>query len=256
MFEKVELMRQSNAKQLAQLKKWQKAWDALAKEQSTEKPDPAALKLYMTQLAGWTEVFPHCQNDWIALESSITELYQEMMRRYESELRRVCKQHGYEVEGEFLTFTVDGLVKVNLDKEQNTASVNGKRVTSLSLPVVMERIAGERKRLWERPFDPSAFLKRLHVAYLVVCQRKVVTEGEYVYVRDIYQELKTTDAKYTFELFAADLSRLIESGVTSDNDGNELELAPIRDARLAVYVYDCSARSGRYLGLIRFRRGK
>jgi len=251
-----EPMQRSNAEQLAKLKKWQKAWDALAVEQASEKPDPAAMKFYLTQLMGWTAVFSQHLDDWQALESSIADLYQDMMRRYGSELRRVCKQQGYEVEGEFPTFTVDGLIRVNLNKERNIASINNKKTPSLSLPIVTERIARERKRLWERQFDPRAFLRKLHLAYPNVCQKKVVSLGEYVNIRDIHEALRATDTKYTLELFAADLSRLIESGQLRDTDGNGLELAPVRDPRQAVYIYDRNAQSGRYLGLMRFKGGR
>ena len=117
MLEELEPMRQSNARRLKQLKKWQKAWDALVKEQAGGKPDPSTLKLCLSQLAGWAEVFPYHQGDLAVLESSIADLYQEMMRRYESELRRVCKRYGYEIEGESPNLTVDGLVRLNINKE-------------------------------------------------------------------------------------------------------------------------------------------
>jgi hypothetical protein len=256
MLETVERLRQSNAEQIAKLKKWQKVWDALAKEFAAKSPDPAALRSYAAQLSGWAELYPDHRNDWLALESTINDLFKDLMRRYESELRQACKQRGFEVAGEFPAFAVDGLVKVDIDRERNMAVVNGKKITSLSLQTVAKAIAEERRRLWERPLDLVAFLKRLHTIYLAVCQEKHVTVGEYISIREIHLALKAKETKYTWELFAADISRLIESGSHSDSEGNELDLAPVRDVRQAVYTYNRNTQSGRYLGLVRFKKGK
>lgn len=247
-------MRRSNAHQLSRLKKWQKAWDILAKEVASSAPDAAILYLQLAQLTGWAEVFPAHQADWSELASYVAEQYQDLIRRYESELRRACREREYEIEGEFPTFMVDGLVKVSVNKEQNVARVNAKKTKSLSLASLMDTIAGEHQRLWERDFDPLAFLERLRVAYASVCKAEGVPEGDYVYLRDIFQALKAANGAYSPDLFAADISRLIE-GRLSSYAGHSLDFAPIRDSRQAVYVYDRTTRSGRYLGLLRFKKG-
>lgn len=254
MREKITVMKQSTDKLLAQIKKWQVAWSNLEKIQLEKNPDGALQMFYINQLAGWPDTFPQYKDEFLTLEKTITEDYKDMMRRYESLLRQACQQRGYNLEGEFDSFTVDGLIGVKLDKEKNQASINGKKTANLAVSIVSEAIVKAYKQIWQRDFEPSAFLKKLFTVYLATCEKKVVTISEYVSLRDIYQDLKSEDNKYTFDLFAADLSRLLESGIASDGDGNRLALAPIRDSSKAVYIYDRKNHNGRYLGLLRFEK--
>ena len=249
----VNLMRQANSRQLAQLKKWQKAWDNLAKTQSSSSPDATISRKCVNDLTGWDDSFPQFKSEWKELESQISEQYKELTRGYETALRQACKQKGYHVDGESPNLTVDGLIKVMLDKEKNRASVNGKRAKALALPAVMQRIDAEQERIWKRKFDPMQFLGELQSAYDAVCQDKVVSRGEYLSLQDIHQKLRGKNRKYAIDLFSADLSRLREVRV-SQSESRGLEFAPVRDPRKAIYVYDRISQSGRYIGLVRFTK--
>jgi len=252
MDEKATEMMRANATRLAKLKKWQRAWEALLKEQSEEKPDAGMLKYHVDQLAGWAAVFPGHETDWKAMESRIIGDYLDMLRHFENDLRQICKQHGYTVEGEYPTLAVDGLIRVQIDKERSLGTVNGKK-TILSVMAVMDAVGSEHRRLWERPFEHREFLRVLGSGYREACQHKELPAGEYVPLRDVYQVLRVADAKYSADMFAADLSRLIE--VSAFREDQSVDLAPVRDPKNAFYIYDRKARNGRYLGLVRFRKG-
>ncbi len=254
MLDKVKVMKQSNNKLLAQTKKWQIAWNNLEKSQTVENSDAALQKFYVNQLTGWLDIFPQHKEDFLVLEGKIAERYKDMMRRYKSLLQDACHQHGHHLEGEFDSFTVDGLIKIRVDPPKNQAVINGKKIPNLSITLVTEAIAKTYKQIWQRDFDPLAFLKKMLILYIALCNEKVMAVGEFVSIRDIYQGRREKDKKYTLELFAADLSRLIESGTESDEKGNRLVLAPVRDPKKAVYVYDRQSHNGRYLGLIRFEK--
>jgi hypothetical protein len=254
MNENIAEMMRANVARLAQLKKWQKVWEALLKEQSKEKPDPGMLRHLVVQLVGWPTVFREFETEWRAIESGIVDGYQDMLRRFEGDLRQMCMQHGYTLQGEYPMLTVDGLIKVQIDKERAAATVNGKKATMLSLAAVMEAVISEYRRLWERPFEYGGYLHRLSSAYREACQREKLPEAEFIPLRDVYQILRVADAKYGADMFAADLSRLMEASAPSG--GQILEMAPVRDTKNAVYIYDRKSKNGRYVGLVSFRRGR
>jgi hypothetical protein len=254
MVERIAEMKQSTDKLLSQIKKWQAAWNNLEKAQLEKYSDPALQMFYLNQLSGWPDIFPQHKEDFLVLEKSINENYKDMMRRYESLLQQACQQRDYNLDGEFDSFTVDGLISIKLDKEKNQATINGKKITNLSVSLISEAIVKAYKQIWQRNFEPSAFLNKLSTVYLTICEKKIVSLGEYVSLQDIYQYLKSEDNKYTLDFFTADLSCLIESGIPGDENGNKLAMAPIRDSRKAVYIYDRKNRNGRYLGLLRFEK--
>jgi hypothetical protein len=249
MFEKTEQMRQENYKILSLFKKWQRAWDMLKAESAAAKPDAAVMKQCATQLTGWIEYFQDYQSTWQELRDLISKQYQFFTQKYEGELREACNQLNYFVEGEFPSLTADGLIKIRLDKEANIAIVNGKKTSSLSINVVVERIRSEHKRIWERELDLSLFTSQLRNAYQTIRQEKSTREGEYLSLREIYQYLKTTRKSYPLDLFAADLSRLLENGSLLST----IEIAPVRDPKKAIYIFNRKNHSSRYIGLIRFK---
>jgi hypothetical protein len=252
MTEKTKQMMQANAALLTQLKKWHRAWNVIIQEQGKERPDPAVLKQAAAQLVGWGDAFPEYRADWQGLDSRILESYQDMLRHYESDLRQACNQLGFNLEGEYPVMTVDGLIKIQVNKDRSAASVNGKKTATLSIPSIVEVTEAEHKRLWDRPFDRASHLRSLNAAYREACQHRHMPEGEYVPLRDVLQVLQTADPKYGVDLFAADLSRLMET--PGLDVGLTLELAPVRDPKDAVFIYDRRSQNGRYIGLISFRK--
>lgn len=249
----VEVMMQATDRELRQLRKWQTLWKAVGKAFQTDTPDAAELQSLAIRLAGWVDKFPEHRETWGLFEAEISQQYKNMTRRYESLLREACKEAGYALTGEFPHFVVEGYIKVDLDTDRNQARINRKKTNSLSLPAVMLEIGKEHKRLWKRSMVPGVFLKRVHDAYQAVFKEKKVTAGEYVPVHDIYAQLVSADKNYQIDMFAADLSQLLDSGNLEGKEGYLLDLAPVRDSRKAVYVYNRYEQRGRYFGLFRFK---
>ncbi len=249
MIDMTEQMRQENNKLFSLFRKWQRAWDILKAESVAEKPDPAVMEECAAQLSGWVEYFHNYQNSWQELRASISKSYLGFMQKYEGELRAACNQLSYFVEGEFPSLTINGLIKVRLDKDGNAAIVNGKKTPSLSIKLVVERIQAEQMRLWEHEIDLPKFLTQLHMAYHAICQEKSIREGEYVYLREIFQHIKVTEKNYLQDLFAADISRLLENSSLL----TAVDIAPVKDPNKAIYIYDRKSHTSRYIGLIRFR---
>jgi hypothetical protein len=249
----IEMMMQVTDKELRQLRKWQTLWKAVDKAFQTDTPDVAELQSLANGLTGWVEKFPEHHETWKSFEVEITQQYKNMMRRYESLLREACKEAGYALTGEFPHFVVGGYIKVDLDTDKNQARINRNKTNSLSLPAVMLEIGNEHKRLWERKTTPAAFLDQVYDAYQVICQEKKITFGEYVPVKDVHAQLASTNKNYHLDMFAADLSQLLDSDALDDKEGNQLDLSPVRDSRKAVYLYNRRDQRGRYLGLLRFK---
>jgi hypothetical protein len=250
----VEMMMQATDRELRQLRKWQTLWKAVGKAFQTDRPDAAELQSLATGLTGWVEKFREHRETWNSFETEIAQQYKNMMRRYESLLRKLCKEAGYTLTGEFPHLVVGGYIKVYLDTKKNQARINRKKTNSLSLPGVMLEIGKEHKRLWERGIVPDALLKRVYDAYQAVCKEKKIAAGEYVSIHDVHTQLATAHNNYQLDMFAADLSQLLDRGNVENKEGYQLDLAPVRDSRKALYLYNRNEQRGRYLGLLRFNQ--
>jgi hypothetical protein len=248
------MMVQATDRELRQLRKWQTLWKAADKAFRMDTPDAAELQSLANGLTGWVEKFPEHRETWNSFEAEITQQYKNMMRRYESLLREACEEAGYALTGEFPHFVVGGYIKVDLDTDKNQARINRKKTNSLSLPTVMLEIGKEHKRLWERGMVPGLFLGQVHDAYQAVSKEKKVTAGAYVPVHDIHAQLALAIKDYQPDMFAADLSQLLEDGNLESKEGYLLDLAPVRDSRKALYLYNRNEQRGRYLGLLRFKQ--
>jgi hypothetical protein len=250
----VEMMMQATDRELRQLRKWQTLWKAVGKAFQADAADSAELQSLATGLTGWVEKFPEHRETWNSFEAEITQRYKNMMRRYESLLREACKEAGYALTGEFPHFVVAGYIKVDLDTAKNQARINRKKTNSLSLAAVMLEIGNEHKRLWERKTTPAVFLDQVYDAYQVICQEKKIAFGEYVPVKDVHAQLASVNKNYHLDMFAADLSQLLDSDALGDKEGHQLDLSPVRDShRAAVSIYNRRDQRGRYLGLLRFK---
>jgi hypothetical protein len=185
------------------------------------------------------------------------------LAEYGSRLHDACSDLGWVVGGHYPEFWVNHTLRVFIDDQRTRAQVQGKRLRGdISVEAVVTALQEEVQRLTGGTFDADAFLCRLSVAYeAALADRQPRLEpGQYVALGDVYQELRRVmaerpaDTGYPEDRFAADLSRLLQSGRLRMPDGRTLELAPAR-GKGRVFLYDPQVGRARYLGLIRFQRG-
>lgn len=249
----IGFIKKATEKRLRKLQIWRKACLAIAKEYRSDEPDAGVLRTNLDRLEGWSEAFPNDKETYRELEADVRQRYQRYIRRFEGRLRKACERNGFGIAGRLPRLIVDGLIEVQVYPDKNAARINRKRANDLSLPTVIGKITEEHKRLWGRRFYPKAFMKRLYEAYEKVQKPAAASEGQQVPVKQVYDQLSDGDENYKFDMFAADLSRLLESGELMTAKKKQLELGPVRDNRQAVYVFDRRSGKGRYLGLVRFK---
>ena len=215
MKDQLAYFQQITEKRYRQFAEWHRAMKELAAEYAMPAPDPAILRAAADRLKGWADAFPEQREGWSALEAGIRQRYEDMSLRYEGLLRERCAAAGYTIAGRSPELTVESMVKVQIDPSQNQARVNGKRVSPMAVARVMDEIAAEVERLWGRPFDAADFLARLRAAH-------EAAGGGPTPARAVYEAMTAADNTYKFDMFAADLARLTESGLLQAQTGAQM----------------------------------
>jgi len=120
------------------------------------------------------------------------------------------------------------------------------------VPAIVELVAHERRRLFDRPFTPSRFLKQLRVQYLAVAKQAGEPDGASIPIRQITRRLGKNIRNFRTDEFLVDLSRLVENG-TAEIDGRQLDLQQTKDSRQGMLLPGPSSRG--YVGFVVFTKG-
>ena len=196
---------------------------------------------------------------------------QEQLARYSELLRSALS--GAEVEGRLSEgYRINYFVEVRIDEQKRQARIGTrfhmKRLTGdISVEAVAEAVRAELKRLFERPFDPDAFLYDLFHAYQLALVMKGQSPhiGEVVPIFTVHKFVvflsqknrvfQSGDASafqpYLPDEFAVDIGKLLESEKT-ELQGYRLHLHPIRNPKEALFIVNFAKGIGQNYGLISF----
>ena len=192
----------------------------------------------------------------------------DYLRHYQETLIQKANDCGLSVSGQFPQFTVEGFLDLEIDERSYSARINGKKIESPYIPLVVQQLEEIYKELWKREFDAPKFLQHLYHSYRLVISSQNRSMGDQAPIRDIYPhmvmrtqnkrflEQGTNDSfqSYTIEQFAYDLSKLIDSNKMVTDDGLRLDLLPASDSRDALFVYVPARERKQYYGRVRFTR--
>jgi len=230
---------------------WDRSWKNIKIEIQKETPDYATIKHYLNQLETWGDSFPKDQESFNALQSHVDQKYQRYISKYTAQIRNWCEANNLSLTGEFPEYTIDGLLDLKIDQNENIAYINKKSKKNISIHNIGDIILQEHKALWKRPYNAEEFFNTLRKAYNAVCTQKKIPVGEYAPIRDVFRTMPKTKKKYTLPNFSADISRLLESGLFDDGT-HVFELGPIRDSRKAILIYNRRTKEKVYRGLVKF----
>lgn len=184
-----------------------------------------------------------------AVQREIAAAYEATLLTYDRELREACARvrSDWQITGRFPSYQINRRFVVSFDLKTHTVKLESLTVHSFQISTVVSRLQKRYKELWEGPFDPQKFLEELRAAY----RRAVLLEergdlGQEIYLYKVHRELfagrqsnnfwRTSHGlrAYPEEAFAADLSRLLSSGITT----HALTLIPGRQERHMYILYD------------------
>ncbi len=204
------------------------------------------------------------------IEEWVFKLTQEHLRRYGELLREELTDCS--IDGRFPEYRINNVLDLRLDERKNRAIINTsfcrETVNEISVPTVAEKVREQLRRLFDRPFDPQAFLDQLYKAYRLALVQEGKPSGEVVNIFTAHkfavclrQSAKVfTDASarhfqpYLPDEFAIDLGKLLQSGITQTPQGYQLKLHPVRNPKEALFVVNFATGRGQNYGLVSFHQ--
>lgn len=118
------------------------------------------------------------------------------------------------------------------------------------VPVVVETIQREHKRIFGRSFNGHKFLKSLRTQYKALIKKEKQADGAIVPIRHITRRLGKNVKGFRTDEFLVDLSQLAENGPL-EIDGRRLDLQQTRDTNQGMLLHGAAARG--YIGFIVFK---
>lgn len=173
-----------------------------------------------------------------------------------------CRAYGLKVTGSFPTYEVFPF-RVRVYPDRGTVEVNDRVLRLLRPRALAGHLKAARDRMYRENFNATRFIDALARAYdtLLAVRRAEqgvdLPPGTDVPLQDIYEQLTLLPAhrlRYTRNMFAFDLHRLLLADVFTTSDGRRLELGePARRVK-PIVIYDAQGREYRY-GSLRFTGG-
>ena len=247
----VSVLQKQNQQVKRQYDAWDKCWKNIKTELQKDAPDYATLKHYLSQLEAWGDSFPKDRENFNTLQSQVDQRYRNYISKYTGQIKNWCEANNLSLTGEFPEYTIDGLLDIKIDSNENIAYINKKSKKNISLQNIGNIILQENKSLWDKPYNAKEFFNALRTAYNTVCTQKNVSLDEYAPILEVFRAMPKTKKKYTQPTFSADISRLLESGFFEDGK-HVFELSPVRDSRRAILIYNRRTKEKVYRGLIKF----
>ncbi len=194
-------------------------------------------------------------DDILATAKGQTENLRHLLPRY---LEDACKTSRLPLDPDSrhprYTFA-GGFFRVEIDDVKMTArlSDNEGEIARFSADAgaIVAAIQREYARVFERPFDGRAFLKKLRHHYLAVLEKENQPDGTSLPIRAITRRLGKNEKGFHTDEFLADLSRLVQQGPT-EIDGRQLDLQQTKDTNQGMLLHGPAGYG--YVGFITFRR--
>jgi hypothetical protein len=197
--------------------------------------------------------------------AAIENLYREAkaaaekaMLSFPSDLERACVESRLPIDrtsrDPHYTFQ-NGFLEVDIDAGKRLAHVKDREAKLAAIPAdigaVVEVVAAEHRRLFQRPFDGEKFLRKLRSNYLAVAKKEGLKDGEALPIRRITHRLGKNEKGFRTDEFLVDLSRLAEEGPLQVDDV-KLDLQQTKDTNQGMLLYGVASRG--YIGFIVFRK--
>jgi len=162
------------------------------------------------------------------------------------DLTQKCQEAGLEMEMDFPRFTVLKGITGEIDFTSRTTKINKKVLKSIDPRRIMAMVVRLKKQLYDRPFDPQAFIDALCKVYLAYLEKENLPAGRPVPMQQFYlahvislqsktffQNMDKGKFKgYSLDQFSVDLWRYYQAGTGGTSDGYELQLTPGRNKAL------------------------
>ena len=163
-----------------------------------------------------------------------------------TDLTRLCQEADLEIQIDFPKFTVLKGIEGVIDFSARCTRINKKVLKSIDPRRIVTAVSRVKKQLYDRPYDPLAFIDSLCNVYLETIKTKKLTMGKSIPIQKFYlayvislqnktffQNMDKGKFKgYALDQFAVDLWRYFQAGIGGTSQGYELQLTPGRNNSL------------------------
>lgn len=189
-------------------------------------------------------------NECKPLFQTLREYTGEQVEKYRfafiEDLSRLAEEAELPIEIDFPRFTVLKGIEGEIDFSKRSTTINKKILKSIDPRRIVTATLRLKKQLYDRPFDPQAFVDGLYATYKKINQQEDAAPGHPVGIQQFYLEYvislqskaffinmdKSKFRGYSLEQFGVDLWRYSAAGVGGTSDGQMLQLRPGRNNSL------------------------
>ena len=213
----------------------------------TGNPVPRLLEC-LTATKAAVESFP--------LQSHIQEAANWSRLHYHETLERALDESGIRRNGQWPSYVIEDVVRLELNLERYEALIDGKGAGSLEPTRLVDRIKARLNELFDESLDLVAFLGSLQSAQGKVAADQGQSPTDYVDIRKVFGVIRSRGerGRYSEDKFGADVYRLFCQGRPKTPDGLTLELSPAQSASGGIYIP--APGGGNYIAALRFIDGE
>lgn len=190
------------------------------------------------------------------LQSHIRDSANWSRLHYHETLERELDASALRWDGQWPTYVIEDVVRLELNLERYEALIDGKGAGSLEPTRLVDSIRARLNELFDDSLDVMAFLACLQSAQGKVAEDQGQTPRDYVDIRRVYSIIRSQGGRrrYSEDKFGADVYRLLFEGRPKTSDGMTLELSPAQSASGGIYIP--SRGGGNYIAALRFVDGE
>jgi len=243
--------------QLAEARHWRALWQELLAKLDAEQP-ASALLLLRREAEG-----RHCRDGATTPGSTLDDLIGAL----DQQARAAAASFPHAFPAALLAaglvldetsrhprYTLrDGFLQIGVDQASLTATVRPRDGAGILLGMdvapLLDTIRHEIGRLFDRPLDQEAFLRRLWLAYSALLEEEGRSLGEALPLRRLLARLNRQGHSLAADEFNVDLARLVGSDQTTI-DGQRLHLHHTRRTRQGMLLH--GLEQGGYVGFLCF----
>lgn len=206
-------------------------------------------ELLQTNMAADVEAEPGlaaCKEDFDRLRVYADEQVEHYRIAFIEDLVTRAEDAGFPMEVDFPRFYVLKGIEGEVDFSARRTVINGKTLKSIDPRRIVSQVLKVKRKLYDRPFDPQAFVDGLYQTYAAFLQREHATLGDTVPIQPFYLDYvlslqskvffqnmdKGKFRGYSVDEFAVDLWRYFESETGGTSEGYLLQLRPGRNKAL------------------------
>ncbi|MCI5183575.1 MAG: hypothetical protein D3921_13840 [Candidatus Electrothrix sp. AW1] len=189
-------------------------------------------------------------NECKPLFQTLREYTGEQVEKYRfafiEDLSRLAEEAELPIEIDFPRFTVLKGIEGEIDFSKRSTTINKKVLKSIDPRRIVTATLRLKKQLYDRPFDPQAFVDSLYATYTKINQQEDAAPGHPVGIQQFYLEYvislqskaffinmdKSKFRGYSLDQFSVDLWRYFAAGIGGTSNGMMLQLRPGRNNSL------------------------